>query len=115
MIGFTRQERTVLSVILAVVLAGLSFNFLFQRYPELKDLVNLIDSPKLYPKVNINTATKEELVSVPYIGEYTATNIIKHRESEGPFQEVVQLKEVKGIRDKNFAKFKQYLEEDLGS
>ena len=60
-------------------------------------------------KVDVNVASFEELVSLPYIGEYTADNIIKYRQENGPFLMLNQLKQVKGIRDKNYQKFFPYL------
>ncbi len=36
-------------------------------------------------KININTATKEELMKLPGVGEVTAENIINYREKSGGF------------------------------
>lgn len=54
-------------------------------------------------KVNINTATSEELQGLPGIGEATAAKIIASRESEGPFTSTEDLKRVSGIGDKKYA------------
>ena len=53
-------------------------------------------------KVNINTATSEELESLPGIGEVTAQKIISNRESEGAFASTEDLKRVSGIGDKKY-------------
>ena len=55
------------------------------------------------------TQELEELIDIPYIGEYTASNIIRYREMNGPFTEIAQLKNVKGIRDKNYKRFYRHL------
>jgi competence protein ComEA len=58
--------------------------------------------------VNINTATKEELLTLPGIGESKANNIINYRESFS-FESIEQLKEVSGIGDALFEKVKDYI------
>jgi competence protein ComEA len=52
--------------------------------------------------VNLNTATQGELEALPGIGEKKAKDIIAHR----PFHSVDELKNVKGIGDKEFNKLK---------
>ena len=60
-------------------------------------------------KVNINTATKEELMKLPGIGERTAEMIIQHRKIYGEFKRVEDIMNVKGIGQKKFEKIKRYL------
>ena len=92
-----------------VIFIGATMQFAFKKYPFLKDSVNLIDSDKMYFKIDVNTASVDELVSIPYIGEYTARNIIEFRTKHGPFNDIKKLKLVKGIRDKNYAHFSKYV------
>lgn len=61
-------------------------------------------------KVNINTASKEELMTLPGIGEARALAIIAYRKENGPFTSVEELKEVEGIKDGVFSKMKDYIE-----
>lgn len=82
---------------------------MFKKYPEIVDIVNFMDSEKVYPKIDINTASVEELVQVPYIGEYTARNIINYRENHGFFRVTEDVKAVKGVREKNYNIFSKYL------
>jgi len=109
MFSFTKQERLVLYLFVLIVLFGSSLQVAFKKYPSLGDIVNLIDSDRIYYKVDINTASFEELVNIPYIGEYTANNIIKYRQEQGSFANIEQVKNVKGIRDKNYQRFYKYL------
>ena len=51
-------------------------------------------------KVNINTASKDELVGLPGIGDAMAERIILYREDHGPFGSVEGLGGVKGIGKK---------------
>lgn len=54
-------------------------------------------------KVNINTASAEELKSLNGIGDATAQKIIAYREASGPFSKTEDLKNVSGIGDKKYA------------
>ena len=50
--------------------------------------------------VNLNTASRDELVTVPGIGPAKAQAIVEHRKTHGPFKTVDDLRQVKGFRDK---------------
>lgn len=59
--------------------------------------------------VNINTATKEELMTLPGVGESTAIKIIDYRKSNGKFQKIEDIKNVPGIGDSKFQNMKEKL------
>ena len=59
--------------------------------------------------VNINTATKEELMRVPGIGEVYADRIIAYREQYGNFETLNELTNIKGIGEKRLEKWSTYL------
>jgi len=84
-------------------------DYTFKRFPNVLNLVNFIESSRSYPKVNINNATAEELVAIPYIGQYTAQQILAYRESLGRFASLEELKLIKGIKEKNYQIFVNYL------
>ncbi|MDD9304248.1 MAG: ComEA family DNA-binding protein [Desulfobacter sp.] len=52
-------------------------------------------------KVNINTASKEELITLKYVGEATAEKIIEYR-SAHPFVVPEDIMKVKGVGQKTF-------------
>ena len=58
-------------------------------------------------KINLNTATSEELQTISGIGAKRAEDIIAYRESHGGFQSVDDLKNVSGIGDKTLDKIRE--------
>jgi len=56
--------------------------------------------------VNLNSATLEDLATLPGIGEKTAAKILEYREKNGPFKKVEELMNVQGIGEKSFLKLK---------
>jgi competence protein ComEA len=59
--------------------------------------------------ININTATIEELDTLPGIGPSTAQKIIEYRESAGPFAAIENIMDVTGIGEAKFAKIKDQI------
>lgn len=57
-------------------------------------------------KININTASYEELQKITWVGEVIAQRIIDYRVQNGPFQTIEEIKNVKGIGDATFEKMK---------
>lgn len=53
-------------------------------------------------KININTATVEELAKLEQIGPAYAARIVEYRETNGPFKQPEDIMKVKGIGPKTF-------------
>jgi len=60
-------------------------------------------------KVNINTATVEQLTTLPGVGPKLAARIVEHRQKAGGFKSAQELMNVRGIGEKNFEKIQGYL------
>ena len=59
--------------------------------------------------VNLNTATTEQLIDLPGIGESTAEKIITYRDEKKGFKKKEDLMNVKGIGKKKFEAIKNYI------
>jgi competence protein ComEA len=85
--------------------------YILQQGEEPIDSTNDINS--LYSgenniKININVATKEELMTLNGIGEIYANRIIEYR-NKNKFISVEQIQNVNGIGEKTFEKIKDYI------
>ncbi len=60
-------------------------------------------------KINLNTASKDELMRLSGIGEVLAERIIALRQSLGTFRSLEEIKTVEGIGDKVFESMKDYI------
>ncbi len=60
-------------------------------------------------KININTASKEDLMGLPGVGEAKAKQIISYRESHGLFKHIEDIMSISGIKEGLFEKIKEYI------
>lgn len=63
-------------------------------------------------KVNLNTATEEQLMTLPGIGQAKAKSIIAWREENGNFSKIEDLMEIEGIKEGVFSKVKDSIKVD---
>lgn len=60
-------------------------------------------------KVNLNTASEQELCTIPGIGPGKAQKILEYRNDNGKFGTIEDIMKVSGIKEKFFAKIKDYI------
>ncbi len=60
-------------------------------------------------RIDINTATVEELETLKGIGRVLARRIVEYREENGPFTRVEEIMRVRGIGYKTFEKIKDHI------
>ncbi|ABY93376.1 helix-hairpin-helix domain-containing protein [Thermoanaerobacter brockii subsp. lactiethylicus] len=75
-------------------------------------MVSFSDTTAKDKKININTATREELQTLPGIGPVTAERIIEFRESKGPFKKIEDIVNVSRIGPKMFEQIKDKITVD---
>jgi len=63
---------------------------------------HLVSQPPIPQRININTASANELETLPGIGRGLAARIIEHREKHGSFRRPEHLIIVRGISDRRF-------------
>lgn len=74
--------------------------FVFQEEEENK---------KSSERININSASIDELKKIPGVGESTAQKIIDYREQNGGFSSKSEITNVNGISEKKFNSMKDYI------
>lgn len=96
----------------------------FYKVDQVAEVYGLPDStfqrikPRLFcnsgdiQKININTATLEQLKAHPYIKYQIGNAVIQYRNQHGNFQSVNDLKQIQSITDELFQKIVPYLSED---
>lgn len=60
-------------------------------------------------KLNINTATAEELTKLPGIGTVLSQAIVEYREENGNFSSIEDIMKVSGIGEGRFAAIEEYI------
>ena len=60
-------------------------------------------------KVNLNTATAEQLMTLPGIGQSKADLIISYREKQGAFKKIEDIMNIEGIKEGVFSKIKDHI------
>lgn len=122
-LAFTPTERKVLLFLAATILVGSAIrafqgtgnaekSFDYSISDSTFESLSSIDpgpKPEIRLILDINTATKEELVRLPGIGEVTAERILLYREEQGKFHKTEDLMNVRGIGKKKFEQLKSLI------
>ena len=78
-----------------------------EEEPDIPDNVIIPEEIQSDGKININTATSEELQTLSGIGESKAAAIIEYRNTNGPFNSIEEIINVSGISENLFTKIKE--------
>ena len=78
------------------------------KCPDVSTSACINNNPNNKNLININKATKEELMNLSGLGEAKALSIIEYR-SHTPFSKIEDIKNVNGIGDSLFEKIKNYI------
>ena len=106
MFDFTRQERQVILFLICLVLLGLGINFAVKINSRAEKFVKLNED---IIRIDINQAGYEDLVYVEGISPGLAKSIIDYRNEYGPFRDLEELKQVKGIGEFRYERMKDQL------
>jgi competence protein ComEA len=68
-----------------------------------------IAEPPAPAPVDLNRASEEDLQRLPGIGPVLARRIVEHRQAQGTFKEVDELRRVKGIGKKTFERIRAFV------
>ena len=126
-LALTNTERKVILFLTGTMLAGLGLRLYRETFPDgpqfdyrssdstfavlsaAPEDSSAEDQGNSSGRVNLNTATKGQLMQLPGIGETTAERILIYRDEQGRFTSVDELTKVKGISKKKLERLRPYL------
>ena len=74
-----------------------------------KEILSIQGESHMDDRININTASLNDLMTLPGIGEKRAESILKLREKKGSFQTVEELLEAEGIKEGILEEIKDFI------
>lgn len=107
------QKNTyIILTVTAIVLAGLIGYFIGRSNIDGEVHLFADHRPQTIGTININTATIDELMQLPGIGELTAQNIVDYRTRKGYFNTVDELCNISGISTRKLDEIRKYIRVD---
>ena len=97
-----------------IIIVSFAFTCIFTLFnktilAEEKSSEGIKEEEAISQKVDINTASQEDLEKIKGIGPGLAKKIIEYRESHGSFEKIEDIINVKGIGEKKFEKIKEFI------
>ena len=104
-----KLSRRESAVLLGFVVCLVVINVVNHISREQRKAHHMLYIEELTIQISVNAASREELETLPGIGPAIAARIIEYRQTHGSFERLEDLKNVKGIGAKLFAKIEPYL------
>ena len=104
-----KLSRRESAVLLGLVVCLVVINVVNHISREQRKAHHVLYIEELTVQISVNAASTEELETLPGIGPSLASRIIEYRHIHGGFKTLDDLKNVKGIGEKLFAKIQPYL------
>ncbi|MBR1391512.1 MAG: helix-hairpin-helix domain-containing protein [Lachnospiraceae bacterium] len=82
------------------------------RIPNAQEAAERQSAQQQDPRLDINTATEEQLKNLPGIGQAKAESIVAYREEHGAFTKIEELMNISGIKEGVFDKIKDSIRVD---
>jgi len=105
----SRKIRVVCVLALCVGLMMSSVSIMAQKSASTRAASKSASTQASTEKINLNSATVEQLESLPGIGPAMAKTIVEHRTKVGKFSRIEEIMKVKGVGEKKFQKIKDRL------
>ncbi len=109
MFCLTPNERKALLFVAFLILSGSLLRVLKLNSDKNPQILKSAKAAQEKTPLNINTASKDQLKTIPGIGPVTAQRILDFRKTYGFFENADDLKKIKGIGDKKIEIIKQYI------
>lgn len=100
----TRQEKQALIFLLATVLIGCGISFTAKKIQRVGKTLSL-DKNTL--KIDLNKATIQDLQFRRILTKRIAAAVFEYRKAYGPFKDIDELKNVRGIKDARLERLKE--------
>jgi comEA protein len=105
----SRKTKVVCVLTLCVALMLSTVSIMAQKSASMPAAQRSASTPVSTEKINLNSATVEQLETLPGIGPAIAKGIVEHRTKVGKFNRIEEIIKVKGIGEKKFQKIKDRL------
>lgn len=83
--------------------------FLPEVKPQIPVSAMMVEEFLKLSSTDLNTASRQELMELPGIGEVLSQRILDYREENGGFAAVEELIQIKGIGEKTLEKLRKYV------
>lgn len=103
------KKATILYIFLFILFLSITVYFLHSRLDSANYFLSDYTQPSQIQKININTATAEQLQIIPGIGPAISERIIAYRMEYGPFTCIDDIINVKGVGKSLLSRLETYI------